>query len=126
MKALNVGNDIIEISRVAKAAKNLRFLKRVYSENECALFSNKKKPYESMAANWAAKEAFAKALGTGVKGFSLNEVSCLRSSLGKPYFEFSGKALEIVTAENLDFDVSLSHTKDYAFAVVIAFKKEER
>lgn len=47
---------------------------------------------ETIAANFAAKEAFAKALGTGVRGFSLNEVSVLRGELGAPYIKLAGNA----------------------------------
>ena len=85
-----VGTDLIEIERIKKSCQSRRFCERVYSEKELTLFSQKKNPYESMAANWAAKESFAKALGTGVEGFALNEVSCLRDELGCPYLELTG------------------------------------
>ena len=59
-----VGTDLIEIERIKKSCQSRRFCERVYSEKELTLFSQKKNPYESMAGNWAAKESFAKALGT--------------------------------------------------------------
>lgn len=76
-----------------------------------------------MAANWAAKESFAKALGTGVEGFALNEVSCLRDELGCPYLELTGNALLAAENRGLTFAVSLSHIKDIASAVVIAYER---
>ncbi len=79
-----------------------------------------------MAANWAAKESFAKALGTGVEGFALNEVSCLRDELGCPYLELTGNALLAAENRRLTFAVSLSHIKDIASAVVIAYEKEDK
>ncbi len=79
-----------------------------------------------MAANWAAKESFAKALGTGVEGFALNEVSCLRDELGCPYLELTGNALLAAENRGLTFAVSLSHIKDIASAVVIAYEKEDK
>ncbi len=122
MERLMVGTDIVEVERIKNSCQKERFVKRVYSEEECALFSVKKNPYESMAGNWAAKEAFGKSLGTGVRGFELYEVSVLRDELGCPYLKLTGKALEIAREKQLGFSVSISHTKEYATAVVIAFR----
>lgn len=80
------------------------------------------KKAESVAANFAAKEAFSKALGTGVRGFSLNEVSVLRDESGAPFFAFSGNAERIVKERKLGFSVSLSHTKNMACAMVVAYE----
>lgn len=118
-----VGIDMTEVSRIEKSVKNKRFVERVFSEKEQALFLSKKLPYESMAGNWAAKEAFAKALGTGVRDFSLNEVSVLRNELGAPYYELSGSARRIAEQSRLEFSVSITHTAEYAQAVCIAYKK---
>ena len=73
---------------------------------------------QSIAANFAAKEAFSKALATGIRGFSLNEISVLRDGLGAPYIKLSGKALE--AAKGLRFKVSITHTKTVASAIVLA------
>ena len=116
-----VGTDLIEIERIKKSCQSRRFCERVYSEKELTLFSQKKNPYESMAGNWAAK-----ALGTGVEGFALNEVSCLRDELGCPYLELTGNALLAAENRGLTFAVSLSHIKDIASAVVIAYEKEDK
>jgi holo-[acyl-carrier protein] synthase len=119
-----VGTDITEVSRIRKSCENSLFVKRVYSQKEIELFSRKRNPYESMAGNWAVKEAFGKCLGTGVRDFSLSEVSCLRDELGRPYLELTGKAGQIATQRGLEFSVSISHTKDYATAVVVAIAKQ--
>lgn len=124
MEKFSVGTDIVEISRIRKSCQNKRFMERVYSEKEAALFLTKKDPYPSLAGNWAAKEAFSKALGTGVRGFELCEVSVLRDNSGAPYFEFTGKAKEIADSRKLDFSVSISHSKEYATAVVAAFSRK--
>lgn len=121
MNGISVGTDIVEIERIRKSCQNARFMERVYSQKEAALFSAKKDPYPSLAGNWAAKEAFGKALGTGVRDFELNEVSVLRDALGAPYLELTGKAQEIAASRGMDFSVSISHSKDHATAVVIAF-----
>lgn len=116
-----VGIDITDISRIEKSASSKRFMTRVFSEKELEFFSSKKNLYPSMAGNWAVKEAFSKALGTGVRGFSLNEISVLREENGKPYLELSGNAADI--AKGLSFSVSVSHTDTLATAIVIAFKE---
>lgn len=116
-----VGTDIVEISRIEKSIKSPRFLKKVFSEKEIELLKSKNFNPQTAAANFCAKEAFSKALGTGVRGFALNEVSVLRDELGKPYIELSGKALQL--GKNLNFFVSLSHTKEYAAAFAVAEKE---
>ncbi len=78
---------------------------------------------ETIAANFAAKEAFAKALGTGVRGFSLGEVSVLRDRLGAPYFLLSGRAKQLAEERGLAFSVSLTHTDALAAAFVVAWAK---
>lgn len=123
MRRMYAGTDLVEIDRIKKSCQSRRFCERVYSERELTLFSQKKYPYESMAANWAAKESFGKCLGTGVDGFSLNEVSCLRDERGCPYLELTGNARRIAEERGLAFSVSLSHIKDIASAVVIAYEK---
>lgn len=120
-----IGIDMVEISRIEKSVKNQRFMQRVFSRKETALFSAKSSPYQSMAGNWAAKEAFSKVLGTGVSGFSMNEVSILRDKLGAPYIELTGKAYELAQKLNYEFSVSITHTGDFAQAAVIAYKKGE-
>lgn len=116
-----VGIDIIDISRIKHSSASESFMSRVFSKKELDFFSSKKNPYPSMAGNWAAKEAFSKALGTGVRGFSLNEISVLREENGKPYLELSEKAAYI--AKGLSFEVSISHTDTLATAIVIAYKE---
>lgn len=118
----SVGIDLVEIARLKRSSNSENFMKRVFSKKEKALFLSKSNPYPSMAGNWAGKEAFSKALGTGVRDFSLNEVSVLRDELGKPYIELDGKALEIAQSRNLQFSISITHTKELAEAVVIAYE----
>ena len=115
-----IGTDIITISRIEKSLEKPNFLTKVYGEKEIALFAKGDKlKTNSLAANFAAKEAFGKALGTGVRGFELYEVEILRDDLGKPYFVLSGKAKEIVDSKNLTCHISLSHEGDRAIAFVV-------
>lgn len=112
-----VGCDIIETARVKKSCERQGFLTRVYSEREREAFAG---DLSKLASNFAAKEAFSKALGTGVRGFSLDEVSVLRDELGKPYYAFSGKAARIVERLGVTAHLSLSDTAELklAFAVL--------
>jgi len=119
-----IGVDIVSIARIEKSLDRESFLKRVYGQAETALFvSDNKTKINSLAANFAAKEAFSKALGTGVRGFDFNEVQILRNELGAPYFEFSGRAKELVQSKNLICHISLSHEKDTAVAFVVIEQK---
>lgn len=119
-----VGIDLIEVARIRRSMENPHFISRVFSEEEQKLFTGVHAA-ERAAANYAAKEAFSKALGTGVVGFSLHEVEVLRDALGAPYLKFSGKAAEIVRERRLRFLCSLTHTADHAQAIVISLSEEE-
>ena len=73
---------------------------------------------EYYAARFAAKEAFSKALGTGINGFSLTEIEVAENEKGKPYFILSGRAEKL--AEGLTLHLSMSHERDAAVAMVVA------
>lgn len=118
---LTTGIDLIRIDRIKKSMANPRFLTRVFSVAELSLFEQKQYRAETVAANFAAKEAFAKALGTGVRGFGLTEVSVLRDELGRPYFLLEGRAKALAEEAGLSFSVSLTHTEDIAAAFVVGF-----
>ncbi|WP_300356697.1 holo-ACP synthase [Fusobacterium sp.] len=121
MTFLGIGNDIIEISRIEKAIAKEIFIKKVFTENEIALISKKGNKAESFAGRFSAKEAISKALGTGVRNFSLTDIEILNNDLGKPYVIFKNNI------ENFNdkyfIDISISHCKDYATAVAIIFTK---
>lgn len=119
---MRVGIDSVEINRIdALLKKNEHFLERVFSDEEQEEFSKRNNRTEHIAAAFAAKEAFSKAIGTGVSGFNLNEVSLLHKNNGKPYLSFSGKAQKISEETRLSFDISITHTETVATAIVIAF-----
>lgn len=121
---LSVGIDLIEIERIKKSLKNDRFVKRVYGAGEIEELSAKNHPAQSYAAAFSAKEAFAKAIRTGIVGFSLSEVELLHTESGAPYLAFSGRAAEIVEKSGLHFTVSVTHAEHYASAAVLAYGKE--
>lgn len=117
---LFTGIDLTEIERIKKSCQNPRFIARVFSAKEQEYFASKRNPYPSMAAAFAAKEAFSKTLGTGIRGFELNEVSVEHDPLGAPFFTFTGHAAEIVRQRKLSFSLSLTHTDTVAAAFVVA------
>ena len=119
---LTSGIDLVEINRIRQSLQHPRFLTRVFSDEERKFFQEKKVSVQTIAANFCAKEAFSKALGTGIRGFALTDISVLRDPLGAPYFFFQGKAKEIVEQRNLTLSVSLTHTEEYAAAVVTALE----
>ena len=123
MMPYTVGLDLVEIDRIRRSMGQPRFLERVFSPAERELFASRSFSPQTVAANFCAKEAFAKALGTGVRGFWLTEVSLLRDKLGKPFLVLEGRAAEIARREGLDFSVSVTHTREYASAVVIGWRK---
>ncbi len=107
----NCGVDIVEISRIDSAIKkNNNFLKRVFSAAEIEYYNKKSNGVESLAGFFAAKEAFAKYLGTGVSDFNLSDVSVEHSVEGAPFIVFKG--------EKQDVSLSISHDKTVAVAVV--------
>ncbi len=121
---LFVGIDSVEINRIEKAMKNPRFCQRVFGEAENSLLAMRGFSAESAAACFCAKEAFSKAMGTGIRGFRLCEVELLRDELGAPYLKLSGNALKMALEKGLRFSVSVTHTKELATVIVIGEKEE--
>ncbi|MCS7276973.1 MAG: holo-ACP synthase [Dehalococcoidia bacterium] len=114
-----VGVDIIEIERVAQALARFgdRFLRRVFTPMEAALYG--RKPHE-LAARFAAKEAVMKALGTGAQGVAWREIEVLPNRRGKPLVFLHGRARERARALGLTgLDVSMSHSRHYAVAMAV-------
>lgn len=119
---LQTGIDLVLIKRIEKSIEqNADFLMRFFGDEERKLFDIKN-PFPRIAANFAAKEAFSKAMQTGIVGFSLNEVQALRGENGAPYLYLTGKAEELAKKSGYTFSLSLSHTDEYATAIVVAYR----
>jgi holo-[acyl-carrier-protein] synthase len=116
---LLAGIDLVEIKRIKESMENPRFCRRVLGPAEYAQLEMRGFPVQSVAASFSAKEAFSKAIGTGLRGFSLTEVELLRAENGRPDLKLSGSALEIARERGLTFSVSVTHTREYAAAVVV-------
>ena len=118
-----IGNDIIEIKRIENAVKKESFVKKVFTEKEIEYIISRGGRAETYAGKFSAKEAVSKALGTGIRGFSPNDIEILNNELGKPYVIFKNS---IEDFNNKYFvEISISHCKEYATATAIIFKKSE-
>lgn len=120
---INTGIDLVSIERINDIlTKNPRFITRFFGNEEQILFESKSTnegKVQTIAGNFSAKEAFSKALGTGIVGFSLDEVQVLRNEFGAPYIELNGNAKIIIEKLNARISVSISHTDEYATAIVL-------
>jgi holo-[acyl-carrier protein] synthase len=120
-----IGIDLIEVARIAQVMQRTpRFIARVFSPTEREYCQRQALPAQHYAARFAAKEAFFKALGTGYReGLSFSEISIEVNPLGKPTMLLRGKTAEIAHQKGCEaIHLSLSHTADYACAVVLIEK----
>ena len=128
MKILGIGIDIIKNQRVRSLIKNKLFIKRTFGKNEIK-YSNKISNKESyFAKRFAAKEAFAKALGTGFrKNLNFKDVEVLNDKLGKPFYSKSKKINSIIYKQlkikKYNLFLSISDEKDYSVAFTILLKQ---
>lgn len=116
-----IGTDMAEVSRVRRAVEKGGFCKRFFTDAENEYFKSKNYSAQTVAANFAAKEAFSKALGTGIRGFALRDIEVLRDELGKPYINLYNSLSELPYT----IFVSLTHTAEYAAAFVVLEKDGE-
>ncbi len=118
---IGIGCDIIEIERISRAIARAAFVRRVYTADEIAYCQGRgQQAAASFAARFAAKEAVLKALGTGLRGGSLQEIVVTSNALGKPEVCLSGYFAEL--AEQLgvkNIKITLSHSKEMAMAYVV-------
>jgi holo-[acyl-carrier protein] synthase len=120
---IGTGVDLIEVERIAHSIERFgeRFLHRVYTDLEIAYCSSRRGSAESFAARFAAKEAGAKALGTGIsRGVTWNEFQVSRNPGGRPLLELSGRAALLATELGVRaISLSLTHTGSLAMATVV-------
>ncbi len=120
MPNLRTGVDIIDIARFASAFQryNRRLLERLFTPSELA---ENGQNMASLAARFAAKEAVAKAFGTGIGPVSWHEIEICRGSAGEPILHLHGCALQLANQHHLTiWSLSLSHTPSQAVAFVVA------
>jgi holo-[acyl-carrier protein] synthase len=119
MMKISTGIDLIEIERIqdAIARHGERFLSRVFTPAERQSCADRP---ESLAARFAAKEAVAKALGSGLDGFSFRDIEITRAENGAPGLLLHGVAAQMARQQGLaHWSISLSHTREHATAIAI-------
>ena len=128
MKILGVGVDIVENSRIGKLLKNKLFINRIFTNSEILIASKIKDKKSYYAKRFAAKEAFAKSIGTGFRNnLNFNDISIVNDKLGKPSFIINEKIKKIVKKKfktiSFNFFLSISDEKKYSVAYVVLQKK---
>ena len=122
MKIYGVGTDIVSVDRIKKSIKNKSFLERLFSKEETSKCSKLNNSNNCYAKRFAAKEAFSKALGTGISnGINFNEIIVMNEKNGKPFIKLKGKTLQIIKKKfkkKPKIALSLTDEKKYAVAFV--------
>ena len=124
MRIIGIGVDIIENKRIKNSLKNLKFKKRIYSTKEMTQSSLSKNKVSYFSKRFAAKEAFAKALGTGFRGnLNFKDIEIVNDKMGKPYYLKSKKISKIIhknfNIKKYNCFLSISDEKDYSTAFTI-------
>ncbi len=126
MDIVGIGIDACEIDRIAASLAKYgdRFLRRIYTEGEIAYCNRKRDPAPSLAARFAAKEAAAKALGTGLsRGVFWTDLEVVRGRGGPPVLVFHGGAAERLAVVGASSSLlTLTHARDLAFAQVMLLR----
>lgn len=118
---LGIGIDVIQVERIRRWASIPGLYERYFHPQELEMAKrNGPAAVLSLAARFAAKEAFGKALGTGLYGIQLRDINVVNDPHGKPELVLEGKALEIFRKlGGKKVHVSLTHEEDYALAMVV-------
>ena len=127
MKILGIGVDIIKNKRVKSLLKNKNFIKRTFGKKEVQLSKKISNKDLYFAKRFAAKESFAKALGTGFRNnLNFKDIEILNDKIGKPYYFKSIKINNIVrqkfNIKKYNLFLSISDEKDYSIAFTIVQK----
>ena len=122
MKIYGIGTDIVSVDRIKKTLKNKNFLIRLFCKEEMLKCAKLIYRYNCYAKRFAAKEAFSKALGTGISnGINFNEIIVMNEKNGKPFIKLKGNTMKIIKKKfkkKPKIALSLSDEKKYAVAFV--------
>jgi holo-[acyl-carrier protein] synthase len=124
-----IGVDLVHIERIEMVIDRWgkRFTDRVFTPQEIAFCSKKAFPPQAYALRFAAKEAFSKAIGLGMKeGLRWKDIEVFHSSAGRPCFKLHGRAFELCREEGIVYShLSLSDEEDYGIAMAVLEKSDE-
>jgi len=127
MKILGIGVDIIENNRIKNSIKNSNFLKRIYSTKELRQSKLSKNKTNFFAKRFAAKEALAKAMGSGFRNnLNFADIEIINDKMGKPYYLENNKIKNLIkkkfNVKNFECFLSISDEKKYSTAFTIIQK----
>ena len=128
MKILGIGVDIVKNKRIQTLIRNRNFIKRTFGTKELKFSKEKINKTNYFAKRFAAKEAFSKSFGTGIRGdLSFKDIEILNDKMGKPFFQKSKKIDQLIKKKfkikKYDLLLSLSDEKDHSIAFSILIKK---
>ena len=124
MKIIGIGVDIVKNDRIKNSIKNKYFLSRLFTIMEIKNSIHIKNKVSYYAKKFAAKEAFSKAIGTGIRdGLNFKDIEILNDNLGKPYFRLNHKLKRLILknlkVKNFNIFLSISDEKYYSIAFTI-------
>jgi holo-[acyl-carrier protein] synthase len=127
MKIVGIGVDIIDNKRFKKLVKDKKFINRIFSKKEISASKKKLNKINFFSKRFAAKESFAKALGTGFRNnLNFKDIEIVNDKLGKPFYLINNKIKEIIKKNkkiaNFELFLSISDEKDYSVAFTIIQK----
>ena len=124
MKIYGIGTDVVNINRIKRSLKNKNFIWRLFNKNEIKKCSSQINKANCYAKRFAAKEAFSKAIGTGIsRGINFDEIIVYNIKSGKPGIKLLGNTKKIVNKilnkKKINIFLSLSDDKPFAVATVV-------
>ena len=129
MKILGIGVDIVSNKRIQKLIVNKNFISRIYGKTEINNAKKMTNKVDYYSKRFAAKESFAKSLGTGFRdNLNFKDIEVLNDKIGKPFFLKSKKIDRIIykrfKIKKYDLFLSISDEKDYSVAFTIIQKNQ--
>jgi holo-[acyl-carrier protein] synthase len=127
MKTVGIGVDIIDNKRFKKLVKDKKFINRIFSKKEISASKKKLNKINFFSNRFAAKESFAKALGTGFRNkLNFKDIEIVNDNLGKPFYLINNKIKQIIKKNkkiaNFKLFLSISDENDYSVAFTIIQK----
>ena len=127
MKIYGIGNDITSINRIKKSIKNKNFINRTFSKKEISISKKILNKTNFFSKRFAAKESFAKALGTGFRNnLSFKDIEIINDKLGKPYYLTNDKIKKLIKRKKkinkFELFLSISDEKDYSVSFTVIQK----